>query len=382
MKSELIKRKSDVMVVLDVRLDNFYAFQNFHMNLTYPKKIVGSSIKDEHLPDRPNFRYKKVNIIMGANASGKTTLGHMLRSIFNFVHKKNYDLITDVIDDVSKVASFTLDMVCRHNILYRISCQIAPKSGDKYTSDDISVEIREEKILSKDSYASCIKRLEEAPYFPEDSYIEELEKVEGLDWFFEYPRDTDRVLSLPNKDETFKLVLENILKALDPSIQRVDISNEVDSTYVIRINNRSVIIQDGEKFETEQLSSGTKAGVEIALVVSALMQNKYSFYYCDEKFSYIHSDIEKAVLSLMVDYVRPNGQLFFTSHNTDILDVNLPKHSFTFLRKDVSNIECPITCIDAAALLKRNTDSLKSAVDNDMFSSAPAVDTIYAIAEI
>jgi hypothetical protein len=195
-------------------------------------------------------------------------------------------------------------------------------------------------------------------------------------------RDTDRVLQLPNKDETFKLVLENILKALDPSIQRVDISNEVDSTYVIRINNRSVIIQDGEKFETEQLSSGTKAGVEIALVVSALMQNKYSFYYCDEKFSYIHSDIEKAVLSLMVDYVRPNGQLFFTSHNTDILDVNLPKHSFTFLRKDVSNIECPITCIDAAALLKRNTDSRKSAVDNDMFSSAPAVDTIYAIAEI
>ena len=91
-KSEPIKRKSDVMVVLDVRLDNFYAFQNFHMNLTYPKKIVGSSIKDEHLPDRPNFRYKKVNIIMGANASGKTTLGHMFRSIFNFI-VKNQDYI-------------------------------------------------------------------------------------------------------------------------------------------------------------------------------------------------------------------------------------------------------------------------------------------------
>lgn len=382
MKSELINRKSDVMVVLDVHLDNFYSFQNFHMNLTYPKKIVGSSIKDEYLPERPNFRYKKVNIIMGANATGKTTLGHMFRSIFNFIYKKNYDLITDVISDEGKDASFTLDMVCRSNILYRISCVISPKSGDKYTSDNVKVEIREEKILSKDSYESCVKRLEDAPYFPEDSYIEELEKIEGLDWFFEYPRDTDRVLRLPNKDETFKLVLENVLKALDPAIQKVEVSKEVDSTYVIRLSNRSVIIQDGEIFKTEQLSSGTKAGVEIALVISALMQNKYSFYYCDEKFSYIHSDIEKAVLSLMVDYVQPNGQLFFTSHNTDILDVNLPKHSFTFLRKDVSNNECPITCIDAATLLKRNTDSLKSAVDNDMFSCAPAVDTIYAIAEI
>ena len=382
MKSELIKRKSDVMVVLDVRLDNFYAFQNFHMNLTYPKKIVGSSIKDEHLPDRPNFRYKKVNIIMGANASGKTTLGHMFRSIFNFVHRKNYDFITDVISDESKVATFTIDMVCRPNILYRISCAIAPKSGDKYTSDDVNIEIREEKILSKDSYESCVKRLEETPYFPEDSYIEELDKIKGLDWFFEYPRDTDRELSLPNKDEIFRQVLENVLKALDPAVQKVEASKEVDGTYVIRLNNRSVIIQNGEKFTTEQLSSGTKAGVEIALVISALMQNKYSFYYCDEKFSYIHSDIEKAVLSLMVDYVRPNGQLFFTSHNTDILDVNLPKHSFTFMRKDISNFERPITCIDAASLLKRNTDSIKSAVDNDMFSSAPAVDTIFAIAEI
>ena len=87
------------MVVLDVCLDNFYAFRNFHMNLTYPKKIVGSSIKEEHLADRPNFRYKKVNVIMGANASGKTTFGHMLMSIFNFIDKKNYELITDAISD-------------------------------------------------------------------------------------------------------------------------------------------------------------------------------------------------------------------------------------------------------------------------------------------
>ena len=105
------------MVVLSVRLDNFYAFKNFHMNLTYPKKIVGSCIKEEHLEDRPNFRYKKVNIIMGANASGKTTFGRMLMTIFNFIDKKNYELLTDAICDRSKNASFTLDMAFRSNIL-------------------------------------------------------------------------------------------------------------------------------------------------------------------------------------------------------------------------------------------------------------------------
>lgn len=369
------------MVVLDVRLDNFYAFKNFHMNLTYPKKIVGSCIKEEHLADRPNFRYKKVNIIMGANASGKTTFGRMLMSMFNFIDKMNYEIITDAICDCSKEASFTLDMASKKNIFYRIICTITPRDGDKYSSENIKLEVRQENILVKDSYESCVKRVEVAEYTPEENYIEELEKMGALDWLFEYPEDTKRILRLPNKDNKFRFVLESILKALDPSIQKVEISQDVDNAYVIRHQDKSIILQNGEQFDTRLLSSGTKAGVEVASVVSSLIQERYTFYYCDEKFPYIHSDIEKAVLSLMIEYLRPNDQLFFTTHNTDILDMTLPKHAFTFLRKNVEDADCPITSVDASSLLKRSTDSLKNAVENDLFSSAPAVDLIYAIAD-
>ena len=130
------------------------------------------------------------------------------------------------------------------------------------------------------------------------------------------------------------------------------------------------------------LSSGTKSGIAVADVLYSLIQGSNGFYYCDEKFSYIHSDIEKAILSLMIDFVRPNDQLFFTTHNTDILDMNLPKHSFTFLRKDVKNNEIPITCIEASSLLKRSTDSLRNAIENDLFSPAPAVELIYDIADL
>ena len=69
------------MVIMDVKFDNFYAFRNFHMNMAYPKKILHSYIENEFLEGYPNFRYKKVNIIMGANASGKTSLGKMLGSL-------------------------------------------------------------------------------------------------------------------------------------------------------------------------------------------------------------------------------------------------------------------------------------------------------------
>ena len=382
MNSEEINIRRDTMVVLDVRLDNFYAFKNFHMNLTYPKKIVGSCIKEEHLADRPNFRYKKVNIIMGANASGKTTFGHMLMNIFNFIDKKNYEILVSSICDRDKEAFFSLDMAFRSNTLYRVSCTVMPCIGDKYSPDNFKVEIRTENIQVKDSYEMCVKRMEQKAYSAEDNYIDELEKIEKLDWMFEYPEDTRRFLHLPDKDEKFRFVLENLLKALDPSIKAVDTSKEVKSTYVIRLEDRDVVIQSGARFDTDLLSSGTKAGVEVAQVVAALIQGHYSFYYCDEKFSYIHSDIEKAVLSLMIDYIDSNDQLFFTTHNTDILDMNLPKHSFAFLRKDVSNTDCPITCIEASSLLKRNTDLLKNAVENDLFSSAPSVDLIFAIADI
>ncbi len=135
-----------------------------------------------------------------------------------------------------------------------------------------------------------------------------------------------------------------------------------------------------KEIETTHISA--ESMTEIAKMVSSMKHAQCSLYYCDEKFSFIHTDLEKAILSLMIDSLQPNDQLFFTTHNTDILNMNLPKHSFTFLCKDISHTESPVSCISASTLLKRNTDSLKNAVDNDMFACAPAVDLIYEIASL
>ena len=108
---EIRKREELKMIVTDIRLDNFMAFKNFHMNMSYPKKIVNSYIEEEFLKDHPNFRYKKVNIIMGANASGKTSLGRMLMNIFNFMDKKEMEKITGVIFDTHKRATFSINFV-------------------------------------------------------------------------------------------------------------------------------------------------------------------------------------------------------------------------------------------------------------------------------
>jgi hypothetical protein len=102
-----------------------------------------------------------------------------------------------------------------------------------------------------------------------------------------------------------------------------------------------------------------------------MQSGKPCFYYCDEHFSYIQSDIERRIFGIMLERVAANGQLIFTTHNTDMLDLNLPKHAFMFMRKKFEDGDYHISAISASELLKRNTDSVRSAVENDVFASLP-----------
>ena len=372
------------MIIMDIRIDNFFAFRDFHMNMSYPKKIVNSYIEAEHLDQRPNFRYKKVNILMGANATGKTSFGRMLMLIFNFMDKKRYDRLTSVISNSKEYASFSMDFITDSNILYRIDTKIEPKSKDEYRDSDINVCVKQVEIKEKDSYESCIQRFDAMPNSQEKNYIEELGKINGLSWLFNYPFESKTGYNIESHkdDENYLDILELTLKALDPSIKKVDKIDTVDDSYIIRMDNKSIIIQEGKTIDTDILSSGTKEGIQLADILTSIINGNNRFYYCDENFSYIHSDLEKAFLAIMIQSLRTNDQLFFTTHNTDILDMPLPKHSFIFLKKELSDAEKPIKCISASKYLKRNTDSLRNAVDNDLFSVAPNVDMVYKIMEL
>lgn len=379
-KNGIIHQEKSKMIVMDVKINNFISFNNFHMNMSYPKKIVNSFISNEFLKERTNFRYKKINVIMGANASGKTSIGRMLMAIFNFMDKKQYEKITETICDTSKEASFSIDFVTEDYTLYRVQTIINPKTNEQYQVGDINVVVKSIEIGNKDSYETCIEKIEKLQDSRCSNYIEELEKIDGLSWVFAYPIDSSTQIGNVYKGNNYKKyiqVLSNILKTLDPAIIKVDKINEIKNTYVIRYVDNSVIVQDGKLIDHNILSSGTKAGIDIANMLIAIIEGTYGFYYCDEKFSYIHSDVEKAILSVMINEIHEDEQLFFTTHNTNILDLPLPKHTFTFLKKDVNNTSEPIKCISASELLKRNTDSLKNAVENDLFSVAPNIDLIY-----
>ena len=47
------------MIILNLKLNGIYGFDDFEINFTYPKKLVKSIVGDEHLKGRERFRYKK-----------------------------------------------------------------------------------------------------------------------------------------------------------------------------------------------------------------------------------------------------------------------------------------------------------------------------------
>lgn len=382
------EERGEDMIVMDLKVDNFYAFKDFHMNMSYPKKIVNSLIDGEFLEDRSNFRYKKVNILMGGNASGKTTTGKILNDIFVFLQRKTLAYLVDTIRDNSKKASFSIDFINGRELdtMYRVSAVFHPSKKKEYDDSTVNVVVQDAYIGKSDNYETVAAKMKEPEDISDVSsyYVEELEKVDSFGWMFSFPIDGHETYEKNEaiNPEFFVKVLDHMLRTLDSSIEKVEELKGVEEAYIIRRKYGGIplLIQNGKVIDSNYLSSGTRAGINIAEFLTGICEGKYGFHYCDEKFSYIHSEIEKSVLALMISMLRPNQQLFFTSHNMDILDMPLPKHTFSFMRKD--EYTQYIECIDASSILKRNTDSLRNAAENDVFSSVPNTELIFDLEDI
>ena len=70
----------------------------------------------------------------------------------------------------------------------------------------------------------------------------------------------------------------------------------------------------------------------------------------------------------------------FTSHNTDLLDMSFPKHAYTFLKRDPYDDKT--TAVDASYYLKKDAESLRNAVENDLFQAGPNLDFLTKIEDL
>ena len=341
------------MIVLKIKASGVYNFNNFSIDFSYPKRIMGSTIENEHLAGFPNFRYKKAVILLGSNATGKTCLGRLISNVVSYINTGNDAFIKNMSNGK---ANIELYFVNSGDTLYRFEIK---------QEENVFLFLSESKIAKSDSFEVAEAKLK----IVLSNDIKAIsQRVGFLDCLFAYPEISEK---LDIKDEDKKLFLKSlrsVLGTLDPSLKEIVISKEIDNSFIIKRGNDSIIIQDGKLLNKELLSSGTKEGIDVALFIASMMGKGRGLYYCDEHFSYIHSDVEKRIFSIMVGKLKDNEQLIFTTHNLDMLELNVPKHTFAFLRRGEGSAP---EVIFADSRLKRNTDSVRSAVENDLFDSSP-----------
>ena len=370
------------MIIMRLKLDGVYAFNNFNVNFSYPQKLTRTLIPNEFIKGFDNFRYKKVNIFLGSNACGKTTL---IKSIWNilcfltFGEKAYIERIVEVDGE-----NIEMDFVDK-DILYRVKI----KQTTIDTNKKVLMAIANIPLKEKDSYEKCLKYLDSSEFIYQDylSVIKEYNFRES--WCALLPAtekgfdDVKLIDKFASEDERgdYLFILNSILKSLDNSINEVTYSNDAENAIVIEHDNvGKIIVQNGNKLSSvPYLSSGTKYGINIANMIFFAKNDRNKIYLIDEQFSYINSDLEKAILSTLVSLLKDGTQLFYTTHNEEILELGFPFHAFYFMnKKQIENRKViEISCASEAE--NRNNVSPKSIIDNDVFSIAPDLNRIFNI---
>ncbi|MCR5775973.1 MAG: ATP-binding protein [Lachnospiraceae bacterium] len=350
------------MIVMDVKLNHVYGFDDFHINFAYPRRLSVSLIGTEALENRERFRYKKAVILMGTNASGKTSLGKALLKIFSSIKEANEAILREL-DSENYPVEFQVDFVNEGYIMHRITGTV--------DGDNVSIKYFSAEIGEMDSYEIVAKKLVDRTAEVNGSFKKLKSLVGPLEFRFAYPEIESSLRMSDVKKTALLKTFRAVIGTLDPTLTDVSIARDLKDSFIIRRRGKEIIIQEGKLLNRELLSSGTAEGIDVAVFLASMLSDKSCFYYCDEHFSYIHSDIEKRIFGLMVERLGKNEQLIFTTHNTDMLNMNLPKHTFAFLKKEIEDGEYKVSVTFASEYLKRNTDSVKCAMENDVFGSLP-----------
>lgn len=370
------------MAILKVQFDNILCFNNFEADFSYPKKLVKTTLENEFLTNFPSIRYRKLNVIVGSNASGKTSLGKAICKVFVFLLKKEAKNITELVSNTNKNAYVLMDCVYSEGLFFRAEIKLL-KDGQ------ILVRYQEVLLNENDSYETVVSRLDTSEDGFEN-YIKALDCVNVSGWNFLFPSiesGFDVITCEYDKRERkeFAQVLENVLQSFDDSIASVVPSKEIENSYIVSFKNgaRPISITSGDKLsEIKMLSSGSKYAVNIAGVIYAIKKHKNGFYFIDEQFSYVSHDLEIACLATMVSLLDDGEQLFFTTHDTEILSLAYPNHSYNFLKKTTDeNGEINIQMINAASLEKRNNVNIKNLYDNDFFDVTPDASLILRLGD-
>ena len=416
------------MIITRLYIENLYGFKSTELDLSFTRLPVDSAIQGEFLENRPKFYFKKVCILSGANASGKTSLGKILVGVQNYLINKVLPNDFIVVGDKSLPAKFSIDFTLSYtNKLYRIEVTLEDKNETfiikrlrfGYTPirlndscrgatkrlvsmfDQTYTETKEYK-----QYASLAFEMVHKPTIDAPRYYIDSESVEGgittttellkkitilhYSWYYilseNYESSTYSEINL-NIFKRILMTFDSSITDVVPLVGKDEKNKDTTDGFSVRFKNnqRIVIGATGLPDQPNRLSRGTYEAIKVALLLSRMLRDNYydvqndsgysPTYFLDEKMAFAHTELEQLVLTLLIDKLPRYGQLFYTTHNVDILDMNIPAHAYTFIKKDGDNS----TFIEAISLAKKNDRSLKTLVLNDCFDTKPNDELLFEL---
>lgn len=382
------------MIITRLYVDNLYGFQDFELDLTYPRKHSQPLLDFEYLEDVPAFKFKRVCILMGTNASGKTSLGKILLGIQWML---NGDSII--------VPSILYDAVCNIDESARIEIEFVFSKSNQFISLSlgflkngkiVTIEHTAITLNKSDSNITAKNRLENQkeqdklsrdlfnPIDSESDKIAEYYQDKAFSFYYVFAENHNneiRPIRLSTEYD-FEILLK-ILKSFDCSIidvaplktTRKDDEDIIEGYTVFFENGDSVkVTNNGETFtqrSKNRFSKGTYDVLSVADFILSVIKNDFysSIYFLDEKLSSSHSELEITILNLIIQKLNRYSQFFYTTHNYDVLDLNLPSHSFVFLHKEYGY--CMAEQPEKLGFSK-NDRTLKGYVRNNYFKTIPS----------
>ncbi|MDF7328297.1 AAA family ATPase [Proteus mirabilis] len=402
------------MIITRLFIENLYGFKSTELDLSFTRLPVDSAIQGEFLEKRPKFYFKKVCVLSGANASGKTSLGKILVGIQNYITKRilynHYIAIGDKTIPARFSVDFTLPQATK---LYRLEVTLESLNDALIVKHlrfgYVSIRLNDSCRVATKRLASMFEspnficsRYDDkaAQYFIDSDVIGMATTFELLDnftsinsgWFYIFSENNES-----SAESDIRLdILKRILMTFDTSILDVvpligkgEKNKKIIEGFSVRFNNKQHIVigSTGLPDQPNRLSRGTYEAIKVALLLSRIIDDKtldekisndHKFgatFFLDEKMAFAHTELEQLVLTLLIDKLPRYGQLFYTTHNVDVLDMNLPAHSYTFIKKEGDNSEF----IDAISLAKKNDRSLKTLVLNDCFGTKPNDELLFEL---
>lgn len=376
------------MIITKVSCDNMYMFNNFSLDLTYQKKRKHQLSENDVLFDGSKIKVRKNVIIMGGNASGKTTFGKLLCFISNYIFRgqieDDYFNLSDISYKKNEISWFSLEFVIDSTAyLLKVSFMGNTLINETLSSCKIyrshNIEKMRENLEKADAISQYNNTLKKETKMLSDNLVSYafLVNVSSESGYIKSEIKYLFSISKRNNDTLGQYVdihaLNDILPKIDNTVRAVKsmyVDNEITTTYQIIFNNGENLVVPKGDIESckDRLSHGTFEAIEFLKLLTFMKNNPGAMIYVDEMLAHMHSELEAYLIRKAILIKPVQSQIFISTHNIDIFQLNVPINVFVFFKRNSNGYNDAMYPSD---ILNKNDRNLTQYYVNDYFGVMP-----------